>query len=328
MRGLRLQIVAASFTRDPMLPHIDDFSLNLQGNEYSPGTLYDYMRHLKVFDNFLAENGIGFDKLTKFDLTRYKAYLVSPNRKTSTNRQAQKQLDASSINSMLSALRAYLHYLFDIDYPSPILAEAVKLARLGKKHPQIAELQDMVRLIESPSYLEANSYVALRNRAMLEIIFASGMRISELCNLNRNQINGNGRILIMGKGRKERFVYITPRARQHLNSYLAIREDDCPALFIPYRGRNVTESWRRVSINYLQDRIKRYRETLKINIPTSAHSLRHGFATYMAEAGASPAALQILLGHESLNTTTRYIHASDRYAEEVHHKYHPLAKPD
>jgi site-specific recombinase XerD len=109
---------------------------------------------------------------------------------------------------------------------------------------------------------------------------------------------------------------------------LAARQDDCPALFIPYAGRNVAKSKRRISTNYLQDRIKRYREKLRINVPTSAHSLRHGFATYLAEEGANPAALQILLGHESLDTTTRYVHASDKYAEETHRRYHPLVKPD
>ncbi|KKQ77997.1 hypothetical protein A3B42_00225 [Candidatus Daviesbacteria bacterium RIFCSPLOWO2_01_FULL_38_10] len=98
------------------------------------------------------------------------------------------------------------------------------------------------------------------------------------------------------------------------------------ALFVPTKGRNITKVQRRISTNYLQQRIKRYREKLKINPPTSAHSLRHGFATYLAEEGASPAAIQILLGHESLNTTTRYVNVSDRFAEEAHKKYHPLSK--
>jgi site-specific recombinase XerD len=106
------------------------------------------------------------------------------------------------------------------------------------------------------------------------------------------------------------------------------RQDNCPALFVPYASKNVAKSKRRISTNYLQDSIKRYREKLRINVPTSAHSLRHGFATYLAEEGANPAALQILWGYESLDTTTRYVHASDKYAEETHRKYHPLAKPD
>ena len=312
-----------------MLPHVDDFLLNLQANRYSSETIYNYERDLNVFSNFLDESTIEFDKVDKRAITYYKAYLVSRDRKTaSLEKQGEKQLDSSSINRMLSAMRAYLRYLIDIDYPCPLPPEAVKLTKAGKKHPQVAELGDLIRLIEAPSSLELNVKTALRNRAMLEVLFATGMRISELCNLNRSQIDDTGRIFITGKGRKQRFVYLTPRAKQHLDAYLVTRQDDCPALFIPYAGRNVAKSRKRISTNYLQDRIKRYREKLKINVPTSAHSLRHGFATYLAEKGANPAALQILLGHESLDTTTRYVHTSDKYAEETHRKYHPLAKPD
>ena len=78
--------------------------------------------------------------------------------------------------------------------------------------------------------------------------------------------------------------------------------------------------------NYLQMKIKQYKENLGINVPTTAHSFRHGFATYLAEQGANPAAIQILLGHESLHTTTRYVHASDKYAEATHKRFHPLKK--
>jgi integrase/recombinase XerD len=312
-----------------MLPHVDDFLLNLQANKYSSETIYNYERDLNVFGNFLDESNIEFDKVDKRAITYYKAYLVSRDRKTASQvKQGEKQLDSRSINRMLSALRAYLRYLIDIDYPCPVPPEAVKLTKAGRKHPQVAELGDLIRLIEAPSSLESNIKTALRNRTMLEVLFATGMRISELCNLNRSQIDDTGRIFITGKGRKQRFVYLTPRAKQHVDEYLVTRQDDCPALFIPYAGRNVAKSKKRISTNYLQDRIKRYREKLKINVPTSAHSLRHGFATYLAEEGANPAALQILLGHESLDTTTRYVHASDKYAEETHRKYHPLAKPD
>jgi site-specific recombinase XerD len=312
-----------------MLPYVDDFLLNLQANKYSPETVYNYERDLNVFSNFLDESGVEFNKINKRTITYYKAYLGSRDRKTaSLSNQGNKQLDSRSINRMLSALRSYLRYLIDIDYLCPLPPEVVKLTKAGRKHPQVAEFDNLVRLIEVPTSLESNIKVALRNRAMLEMLFATGMRISELCNLNRNQIDGSGRIFITGKGRKQRFVYLTPRAKQHLEIYLATRHDNCPALFIPYAGRNVTKPRKRISTNYLQEKIKRYREKLRINVPTSAHSLRHGFATYLAEKGANPAALQILLGHESLDTTTRYVHASDKYAEETHHKYHPLAKPD
>ncbi len=310
-----------------MLPHVAEFLSSLQANDYSPETVYNYERDLNVFNNFLKESGTDFEKADKRTITYYKAYLVSRDRKTASLGESDRQLDSRSINRMLSALRGYMRYLVDMDYPCPIPPQAVKLTKVGRKHPQVAELNDLVRLIEAPGSLESNAKVALRNQAMLEVLFATGMRISELCNLNRNQIDDSGRIFVTGKGRKQRFVYLTPRAKEYLEVYLNTRKDNCPALFIPYAGRNVVNPTRRISTNYLQERIKRYREKLKINVPTSAHSLRHGFATYLAEEGANPAALQILLRHESLDTTTRYVHASDKYAEETHHKYHPLSRP-
>ncbi len=97
-----------------------------------------------------------------------------------------------------------------------------------------------------------------------------------------------------------------------------------PALFIPFVGIRSKKPNSRISTNYFQEKIAEYRKRLGIQIPTSAHSLRHGFATYMAEDGASAVALQILLGHESLDTTTKYVHASEKFAEDTVRKNHPL----
>ena len=312
-----------------MLPSLDDFLLSLQTNNYSPETVYNYERDLAVFDQYLTESGTPFEEADKTTIARYKAYLTSRDRKTAIRlKEQEKMLVSRSINRMLSSLRSYLRFLIDMDKPTPIPPEVVKLIKTERKHPQVAERADLVRLIESPSSLEKDKHVALRNRAMLEVLFSTGMRISELCNLNRNQIDDSGKIFIMGKGKKQRFVYLTDRAIEHLSRYLTSRRDVNPALFIPYSGRNVKNAKRRISTNYFQEKIKKYREKLKINVPTSAHSLRHGFATYLAEEGASPAAIQILLGHESLDTTTRYVHASDRFAQETHSKFHPLAEPE
>ena len=312
------------------LPYLEDFLLSLQVNAYSPETIYNYEQDLKVFERFLTEEiKLGdFGQVSKQTIELFKAYLNAADRKTATGQEGEKTLSAGSINRLLSSVRGYLHYLIEMDRPVPVLPEHIKLVKKERKHPHVAELDDLVRLIEAPSKLETDKLVALRNRAMLEILFSTGMRISELCGLDRNQIDESGKIFIMGKGRKQRFVYLTPRAMEHLNRYLATRKDNLPALFIPYSGRNVTSTKRRISTNYLQEKIKDYREKLKINVPTSAHSLRHGFATYLAEEGASPAAIQILLGHESLDTTTRYVHASDKFAQETHRKFHPLSEAD
>ncbi|MDD5040394.1 MAG: tyrosine-type recombinase/integrase [Patescibacteria group bacterium] len=309
-----------------MLPHLDDYLLSLQTNNYSEETVYNYERDLKVFERYLDEEApIPFEKMKRRDIEQYKAYLVSRDRKTATEDKGNKRLAGYSINRMLSSLRSYLKYLIDNDYQTSLSPQMVKLTKTIKKHPQVAELHDIVRLIESPTEFEKkNRLVALRNRAMLEVLFSTGMRISELLSLNKNQIDPTGKIFIMGKGRKQRFVYMTQRAKIHVEEYLQTRKDNYPALFIPYRGQHVKTSNCRIAANYLQMKIKEYRDRLRINVPTSAHSLRHGFATYLAESGANPAAIQILLGHESLDTTTRYVNASDRYAEDTHRKFHPL----
>lgn len=307
------------------LPHLDDFLLSIKTDNYSAETLYNYERDLKTFENFLQKDvKITFSEISKRTIELYKAYLNSLDRRTSLGSQGSAKLSAGSLNRLLSSLRRYLKYLIDLDYPTPVAPEMVKLIKMPKNHPRVAELEALVQLIESPLKFEKIKEISLRNRAMLEVLFSTGMRISELVSLNKNQIDKTGRIFIRGKGKKERFVYLTKRAKKHIDNYLEVRNDSHQALFIPYRGRNAGKIARRISTNYLQMKIKRYRERLGINVPTSAHSLRHGFATYLAEQGANPAAIQILLGHESLHTTTRYVHASDQYAEKVHKRFHPL----
>lgn len=312
------------------LPLFDDYLLYIKTQNYSEETVYNYERDLLTFGIFLevgSPSPIPFDKITKLVVNQYKAYLASKDRATAIKQEKDNiKLSSYSMNRMLSSLRSYLKYLVDVDYIVPVAPEAIKLIKTEKKHSKVAEFSELVKLIESPERLEKNKEIGLRNRVMLEVLFSTGMRISELCKLKRSDIDGSGRIFIMGKGKKERFVYLTERATHLLELYLKIRNDNLPALFIPYRGSNSKKSDKKISTNYLQAKIKEYREKLRINVPTSAHSLRHGFATYLAEQGASPAAIQTLLGHESLNTTTRYVHSSDKFAEESHHKFHPLQK--
>jgi site-specific recombinase XerD len=307
------------------LPNLDDFLLNLQVNNLSQETIYNYERDLKVFEDFLNDVNFNFDEVDKKTILNYKAYLVSRDRKTPKSQLGKKKLASFSINRMLSVLRSYLKYLIDMDYKTPISPSEIKLVKTEKKHPRVSEFEEIIKLIESPTQFERNKIIVLRNRAILETLFSTGMRISELINLKKEQIDKTGRIFIMGKGKKERFVYLTPRAQRHIKNYLEVRgETSSPYLFIPYRGKNIHQKDKKISPNYLEERVKRYRELLGLNVPISVHGIRHAFATYLAESGANPAAIQILLGHESLDTTTKYVHASDRYAERIHRKYHPL----
>ncbi len=309
-----------------MLDHFEDFLLHIQINNYSPETLYNYERDLKTFENFLQDEAkVSFEKITKKTIEQYKAYLVSSDRRTALNQKSEKRLTASSINRVLSSLRGYLKYLIKMDYNAPVAPEAIELLRTGKKHARIGEFEEIKKLIEFPTDFEKDEVVALRNRAILETLFSTGMRISELTNLKINDIDKTGTIFIKGKGKKERFAYLTNRAKKHIKNYLEVRgKYESPYLFLPYRGRNVNKKDKKISPNYLEGKVKKYRELLGFNIPINVHGIRHAFATYLAENGASPVAIQTLLGHESLNTTTRYVHASDQYAKKTLQKHHPL----
>jgi integrase/recombinase XerD len=244
-----------------------------------------------------------------------------------------------SINRMLSAIRSYLNFLVDIDFVIPITPGAIKLVKSEKKETQVAEFDEIIKLVESPEIYEIKIKAKYRNRAILELLFSTGMRISELVNLDMEDLNYNSsenkildnKLYILGKGKKQRYVYLTDRCIYYLERYLKIRSSDSDvytAVFLPYRGKRKNEDNIdniRISQRFVQSMIQNYRKKLGIMIPTTPHSLRHGFATYMAEKGANPVAIQRLLGHESLQTTTRYVHSSDKFAQESHQKYHPLS---
>lgn len=355
------------------LPYKKEFLLSLVNNNYSEQTVSNYRRDLFIFQLFLSSKGKSFQSIDKLLVIEYKGFLRSGQHhnaidkyevaKNSAEKPKDKleeavnsgqdvemekscskgskkrpnsktELSARSINRMLSSLRAYITFLIDIDQKVPISPTAIKMLKTIKRESQVADFKELVKLIEAPEVFESKKEVRLRNRAILELLFSTGMRISELVSLDRDQVSLSGteediqpKIYILGKGKKQRFVYLTDRCVYYIKRYMKIRNDELPALFIPYRGirrNDGDDNMVRVSQNYVQSIMKSYRKRLGIVIPTTPHSLRHGFATYLAEQGANPAAIQKLLGHESLQTTTRYVHASDKFAQKTHKKYHPL----
>ena len=145
--------------KDPLslLPLIDDFLLSLQSNNYSSETVYNYQRDLATFALFLAEEvKIPFKSLQKRTIEQYKAYLTSQDRKTAKNNPNQKKLSSGSINRNLSSLRRYLKFLIDMDYPTPIVPDNVKLIRSEKKLPKVPDFATLIKIIESPTLLEKN----------------------------------------------------------------------------------------------------------------------------------------------------------------------------
>jgi site-specific recombinase XerD len=346
----------------PKLERQNEYMLHLFNNNYSNETVYNYNRDLTFFAEYLLDTHTKFQDLNKLAITYFKGWLkqrthihrnesaedtVTDGKNASKTNEKKvveqihvekvgnsgfvknnnpEVLDALSINRILVSLRNYLRFLVEYDYPAPVAPDAVQLVRVPKKKPQVPTLEEIVQLVEAPTAYEADEVVSLRNRAALELLLATGMRISEVVSINRDQVNKDGKLFITGKGRKQRFVYLTPRAVGHIQEYLKKRVDHYPALFLPKSGSRMKGSDPRISTNYLQMKIALYRRMLEIVVPMSAHTIRHAYATYMAENGANPAAIQILLGHESLQTTTRYVHASDKFAEETHKEYHPKSE--
>ena len=137
--------------------------------------------------------------------------------------RSENGLDVRSINRMLSALRSYLKFRIEWDLDIPLAPDAIKLLKGDKKVKKVASIEELISLIESPMEFEKDDKVALRNRCMLEMLFATGMRISELINLDISQLNVEGKLYIKGKGKKERIIYVTPRAMDWLNKYLKLR---------------------------------------------------------------------------------------------------------
>ena len=184
------------------LPFEDDFLLHIKTDNYSPRTLFNYERDLATFEYFLNKDmRVDFEKITKRILELYKAYLVSEDRKTPKGGKTVAKLSAGSVNRALSSLRSYFKYLVDMDYALPVAPTSIKLLKMPGTHVRVAEFDSLVALIESPIKFERNKRVALRNRVMLEVLFSTGMRISELLSLNRDQINKTGKIFIRGKGK-------------------------------------------------------------------------------------------------------------------------------
>ncbi len=314
-----------------MLPHIDDFLMNLQADHYSALTVRNYKGYLEVFDRFLDEKNISFDEINKQTIISYKAYLASRGRNTAKpGNQSNKPLAPCTINYKLIGLRVYLRYLIIIEFPCPLAPEAVENLKVVSKQPQVPELKDLIRLIEAPSP-EVN-IMELRDKAILETLFNTGLRVSELVSLNRDQVDlERKQIGLKGKGNKIRILFLSSSAAQWIGCYLQSRRDRFKPLFIRHSGELDTRKSgerMRLTVRSIQRIVIRYAERCGLSIKATPQTLRHCFVLYLAGEGANPVPLQVLFGHESLDTTTRYVHASDKYAEETHRKYHPLAKPD
>jgi integrase/recombinase XerC len=285
----------------------------------SPHTCRGYQRDLEGFEDFLKSSGmyltpsgdVDLGKVDRIAIRKYLSFLFRRNRK-------------SSIARKISTLRSFFKYLVREGMVPSNPAKSVSTPKVEKTLPTTLTVDEAFRLMGSPKSVfgkssEGSKEKGLRDRAILELLYSSGLRVSELVGLNWNQLDQDlGIVRVMGKGRKERIVPVGAKAIEALKAYLEERgsvEGGNP-LFINSMGGRLTAR----SVGRL---IKKYSRHSGIFRKVSPHSLRHTFATHLLDAGADIREIQEMLGHSSLSTTQRYTHLSMGKLMEVYDRAHP-----
>lgn len=308
---------------DPIIDHISPFLDYCEIEKgLSQNTQRNYDQYLKVFVHWLKETGEA--SLLPHDLSAdhiwdYRLFLA---RKYTSNRG--KPLAKKSQNYYLIALRALLDYLTERDIET-LPSSKVKLAKQKSEETiSFLEVRDVEKMLAVPD-METPS--GMRDRAIMELFFSSGMRISELVAVDADQMsmlkdNNTTRtyeLSIVGKGKHIRTIFISPRAAEHLRSYLATRTDVHKPLFINYRSRT---DQKRLTPRGVQKMIARYALLAGLSKKVSPHTLRHTYATDLLGHGADLRSVQELLGHRNVATTQIYTHVTNKGLRDIHEKFH------
>jgi integrase/recombinase XerD len=287
----------------------------------SSKTQENYARFLKKFFDWLKINNL--ENLKPFELSPEHVYKY----KTFLSRKLKKVLKQSTQTYYLIALRQFLNFFAEKDIKS-LPPEKVKLPK--KKTEKVIHfltLEQVEKLLEAP---DTSNEIGLRDRAILETFFSTGMRAGELVNLNREQIKikpetRDLEITIIGKGQRPRTVYFSERAVFWLKKYLETRKDKEKALFINYRGK---KPGTRLTIRSLERIVKKYAILAGLPLNTVCHTLRHSFATDLLSKGVDLRVVQEFLGHKNISTTQIYTHITRPQLREIHKKYHGIKKTE
>ena len=305
-----------------MQDYIDRFYNHLKyERNVSEHTLRNYMSDLEQFHDYLcpvdSSGGRRAIDVRQIDHITIREYLA---------RLYQEKRKKTSIARKLATLRTFFKFLCREQVMEANPARLVSSPRLEKKLPKVLAVDDVIRFIETP---DTETVLGKRDRAILELLYATGMRVSELAGLNLEDIDfRNESIRVRGKGRKERIVPFGSKAKQALQEYMGVRgellveapEDqrDPLVLFLNYQGTRITTR----SVGRMIDK---YVRECAIMHDLSPHSLRHSFATHLLSAGADLRAIQEMLGHARLSTTQIYTQVSMEHLMEVYDKSHPKA---
>jgi integrase/recombinase XerD len=274
----------------------------------SENSLASYRHDLRLFELWLAQQDLSLLQAGKADIEQYFASL------------AQRGVAARSVARLLSCLRGFYQYalresLIHLDPSLDITAP-----KLGRKLPQMLTEDDVEAVLCAPDVGEA---LGLRDRAMLELLYACGLRVTELVSLKLSDINASqGVVRIFGKGAKERLVPMGDEALYWLAQYLRSARPEllngkvCDVCFVSTRAQQMTRQtfWHRIKLHALVGGIHK---------PISPHTLRHAFATHLLNNGADLRVVQLLLGHSDLSTTQIYTHIATQRLQDLHAAHHP-----
>jgi integrase/recombinase XerD len=270
---------------------LEDYLMELELRGQSKNTIRNYGYTLSSFFDYIHKNP---KDVTEQDIKRYMIYLK--NDKNATNR---------TIHRHLNALRSFFRYQ-NID-----IADKVMLPKLSKPLPKFLTKEEIKILLEKPD--------RLRDKCLIRLLYSTGLRVSELVKLNKNDIKTESIHVVAGKGAKDRIVFVDSKTREMLDQYILERNDENEALFLSNHGD-------RISARTIQWLIKKYSEDAGIEKKVTPHVLRHSFATHMLEGDADIVVIKELLGHSNLSTTQIYTHITDERRKKVYDKAHPLSK--
>jgi len=303
-------------------------------------TVENYDRYLV---RFFKQSGVKEAKdITDDAVRQYRLWL---NRqpcfaKASQGKVSTETLKKNTQNYHLIALRVFLKYLARRSVPS-LPPEKIELAKTAGRDLDLISDGELKRLIDMPNQTKLGSAKTevekknleikmLRDKAMLELFFSTGLRVSELCSLDRDTINlSRDEFSIRGKGEKVRLVFLSDKARQAIRDYLAKRKDMDEALFIGLSEINPStllgaskNKENRLTPRSIERIIKKYAIKAGITKKVTPHTLRHSFATDLLQNGADIRSVQMMLGHSSVSTTQIYTHVTDKHLRDIHKKFH------
>jgi len=280
----------------------------------SDKTVRNYHFYLKRFSDWAKD-----PNPAEINTEMVRKYRLHLNRDIAGREEAQ--LKKNTQNYHLIALRAFLKYLAKRDVKS-MAAEKIELAKQGSRHVSFLETDELKRFLLAPE--KDPTIVGTRDKSILELLFSTGLRVSELANLRIDAINLKlDEFTVLGKGSKHRVVFLSENARRAIKAYLERRRDVSPFLFVRHdRARKFTPGAHPLTPRSIQRIVDRYSREAGITKRVTPHTLRHTYATDLLRNGADIRSVQSLLGHESITTTQVYTHITDKELKRVYKEFH------